>query len=523
MSGRHFDVVILGRSVGALLSAALLAKREFRVLVLGQGELPPVYRAEGLPLLRRSFTLLSATSPAFRRILQELAQTQRFRRRTQPLDPMFGVLGRTLRFEVPPDIDAFSKEIEREFPEMHASIAEFYSLVSEANSQIDGVFERPLIWPPGTFWERLETGRLAAHLPLNGGEQEEDSVAERLPKTHPYRDVAEVTALFSSALGLDTESLSPLAFARLHGAWTRGVHALEGGEAELEAFLVERIEGHGGVCRLESKATRLLARRGRVAGVEEDGDGRWTGTDAVVTNMTGEALALLCDPAAIPKKSQEIWPHVTVVGGQFVVNAILPTRAVPAPLPVESFLLSASADLPVVHLQRRLLSTLTSSVEGEALADRTLLTAECLCPTGRDLLGLRQAIVAALERYIPFFEENVELIDSPHDGLPAYWFEVKSGVRIRREIDRVHLTLASPISEPMRPRLVVDPVGYRGLGGEPLRGPIPGTFLVGPSVLPALGQEGEALAALSVAQLLTRKDASRQKMRRKLWTKIETS
>jgi hypothetical protein len=76
--------------------------------------------------------------------------------------------------------------------------------------------------------------------------------------------------------------------------------------------------------------------------------------------------------------------------------------------------------------------------------------------------------------------------------------------------------------EPMQPRLRVKPRGYLGLAGESVRGPVPGTFLTGPSVLPALGQEGEVLSAWSVARLLTQKDRSRQKMRRQMWTKIET-
>ena len=69
----------------------------------------------------------------------------------------------------------------------------------------------------------------------------------------------------------------------------------------------------------------------------------------------------------------------------------------------------------------------------------------------------------------------------------------------------------------------MEPAGYFDLAAEPLRGPVPGTFLVGRTVLPALGQEGELLAALSVAHLITRKDKHRQKMRRHLWTKLETT
>jgi hypothetical protein len=68
----------------------------------------------------------------------------------------------------------------------------------------------------------------------------------------------------------------------------------------------------------------------------------------------------------------------------------------------------------------------------------------------------------------------------------------------------------------------VEPTGYLGLAAEPCVGPIPGSYLVGKTTLPALGQEGELLAAWSVAKMLTRKDSVRQRRRRQLWTKIET-
>jgi hypothetical protein len=68
----------------------------------------------------------------------------------------------------------------------------------------------------------------------------------------------------------------------------------------------------------------------------------------------------------------------------------------------------------------------------------------------------------------------------------------------------------------------VNPMGYLDLAAEPVRGPIPGTFLVGKSVLPALGQEGELMAATSVARIVSQRDRTRQRMRRQMWTKIET-
>lgn len=115
------------------------------------------------------------------------------------------------------------------------------------------------------------------------------------------------------------------------------------------------------------------------------------------------------------------------------------------------------------------------------------------------------------------------LVDSPHDGLPADLISRQSdGTLDHRQIERAFIKGVAPSTEPMQPRFWVQTGSYLSLAGEPLRGPIPGSYLVGPTVLPSLGQEGEVLAAWGVAKILTKKDRARQKMRRQMWTKIET-
>lgn len=134
------------------------------------------------------------------------------------------------------------------------------------------------------------------------------------------------------------------------------------------------------------------------------------------------------------------------------------------------------------------------------------------------LLEAREAVLAMLSEELPFLSQHLVLVDSVHDGLPLYDFSGGA----RKDIDRIHVTETSPTPEPMPWMWTVDPPGYLGLAGEPVRGPIPKTFLVGSTVLPALGQEGQLIAAFSAAKLITKGDRSRQKMRREMWTKIET-
>src|SRR5262249_61526887 len=106
-----------------------------------------------------------ASSPAWKRVLVELAQTQTFRRRAESLDPMVQLFLHDRRVELPPDIKLFEREVEREFPEVRRVIDEHYGELARANAATDAVFERDAVWPPGTFWERRGTGRGAACRP----------------------------------------------------------------------------------------------------------------------------------------------------------------------------------------------------------------------------------------------------------------------------------------------------------------------------------------------------------------------
>ena len=523
MTSRHYDVVVLGRSLGALAAAAVLARRDFRVLLLGQGQYGHTYRFEEHVLCRRAFTLLSGSSPTWRRILHELAQSPQFRRRTTPQDPMFVVLSEGRRVEVPPDMELFGREVEREFPEVRQLVDELYGSIAQVNAAADSAFERDALWPPGSFWERFETGRIAATLPLTPGDRSTDLLG-KFPTGHAYRDITTIPATFASNAALSGNDFPPFALARLHGAWTRGVQSLSRSEDELAEFLCERILAHGGVVELNRRATGLVMRRGVAIGVLEDGEETPTGAGAVLSDQPGETLAALSGGEGITKSARDNWPRLTAEAGRFIVSLIVNTRGLPGPLPKESFIVPSDRNRkdprhPVVHLQRFEASVFS---EGRQQArDETLLVAELLLPARGPLtlLEAREAVLRTLLPALPFLGEHLLIVDSPHDGLPLYDYRTGS----RREIDRVHLHGTSPSAEPMERLWAVEPAGYLDIAGEPIRGPIPNTYLVGKTVLPGLGQEGELMAAFGAAKLITRKDGARQKMRRQMWSKIETT
>ena len=519
MTSRFYDAVVLGRSLGALTAAALLARRDFRVLLVGQGERPQTHSFEGRPLCRRTFTPLFNSTPTWKRVLHELAQSPQYRRRTEALDPMFSALLPDRRLEFAPDLEIFAREVDREFPEVRGVVDELYSRIGEVNSVADAAFDRDAVWPPGTLWERFETGRAASLLPLGGGERSIDLLA-KFPSGHPFRELVLLPATFASHLASTAHELPAFAVARLHGSWARGVQTLSRGEEELTEFLVERIQAHGGVIELERRVESLRIKNGAAVGVVLDGDEEPTGTSSVICNQWGEVLADLSGGDGITKAARKDWPRLTPETSRFVVSLVVKRAALQAPFGKEAFVFPRVPDprKPALHLQRLDPGVLTS---GSAPAGEALLVAECLLPTrgSLSLFEAREAVLATLRDALPFLDEHLLVVDSAHDGLPLH--DYTSGEK--REIDRIHVGSAAPSAEPMERLWTVDPSGYRELAGEPVRGPIPNTYLVGKTVLPALGQEGELLAAVSAARIITARDRTRQKLRRQMWSKIETN
>ena len=526
MTTKHFDVIVLGRSIGALTAAALLARRDFTVLVLGQGERGAAYGLDKRTLLRRSFTLLAATTPTWRKVVVELAQSQTWKRRVEPASPMMQVLAPRRRVEVPPDMALLGREIDREYPELRRLVDELYGELARVNGAADEAFEPDAVWPPGTFWERRETNRYAALLPHVRAEPDADLLSE-FPRGHAFRQIVTTSVLFAS----DLSALPPpFAVARLHGAWTRGVYTLPRGEEELEEFLVERIIAYGGRCQFDDRAASLHLRRGVAAGVLVDGDVQPTGASFVISDGDGETLALLSGGEGIHKRAQREWPRITSTVGRFVVSLVVRREGLPEPLGVHAFILPGAAPArpsrggpaegsgrsappsqrPMVHLWR----VGQGAGEGEEL-----LVAEMLLPD-RGPIALhdaRQAVLSVLVAELPFLERHLLVVDSVHDGLPAWIYEDGK----RRAVPRSSLRGASSMPEPMVRKLEVDPPGYLGLAGEPIRGPIERTLLVGRSVLPGLGQEGQILAAWGAARLVTRTDRQKERMRRDMWSKVE--
>lgn len=502
---KHYDVVVLGLGTGPLVAAALLSRRSWRVLVVGQGTRPPTYTYEDAKLSRRAFTLLFGASPVWMRTLGELAQTMTFRRKTRPLSPMFQVLADGLRLDVPPDLDLFGSEIDREFGGQRRATDELYAELGRINGEADTAFEKDVTWPPGTFWERRETRSALAEIRI-AKEPERDLLAD-FPNRHPLRRIVFETGRHAS----DATLLPSFALARVHGSYTRGVLSLPRGEAELTEFLIERVRAQGGEVRPADRVVSIVQRGGKVRAVEIDGQAEPVGVGFVVSGGTLEELLRLAPTFPVPRKIADAFPELIPEEHRICVTLIVRNEAIPPPLGAEIFVLGepARAELSI-HVQRS---------EGPWPGTTQLVCEALLSDATPRLAKAREAVLATLASQLPYLERHVLVCDSPHDGRPLWDF--RSGEKV--EVDRVLLRQGggSLDAEPMVARYRVAGGDLHGLAAESLRSPLDGAFLCGRSVLPALGQEGELLAATSVSRIITRTDGQKEKMRREMWSKVD--
>lgn len=514
---KHYDVVVLGADLGALAAAALLARRAWRVLLVGHGSRGPTYAYDGIPLARRPSSLLAGASPAWSRVLVELAQSQTFRRRVAPLDPMLQILMPRRRFALPPDDVAFARECDREFPEVRRVIDDLYAELARTNAAADAAFEQDLTFPPGGFWERRAVERALGGLPHLDAPA--SALLAELPRDHDYRVVVETPARFATDLAGDVPAF---ALARLHGAWTRGVGRLAGGDDELGDFLVERINAHGGDVALGDRAVAVSHRGDKVTGVLMHGEEEPVGAQFVVGGGPVAALVGLVEGFPASRRAQPR-AHVSPRRSRFVVSVVARDRGLPAELGHDAFLVPAPGDgVGAVMVQRWSADEAGGAKPYASLpAGTSLLVCEALlgADAALPLARARDAVLGVVERFLPFVERHYLVVDSPHDGEPVW--DYRSGAR--NAVDRAALRQSggSIEAEPMVAQWEIEPPAVHGLCGEGLRAPLANAFVAGRTAAPALGQEGQLLAAWGVARVITKTDRKKERMRRELWAKVE--
>lgn len=508
--GSFYDVVVLGTDLPPLACGALLAKRGFRVLVLGQDHQQPTYRVGDDVLPRAPFTFLPAHSPVARRIMAELALGQTFRRLASSIDPALQVVQPGHRIDLALDDADLDREIERELPEVKRAVEDFHRRIDRANRSFDALVERDLVWPPETFLERREFARAAAHQPFDRDGAGLDLLGE-LPDEHPFHTVVAAPARFAD--GMDPDHTSALRTSRHYGAWRRGAAVLEGGYVALEQMLIERIGAHSGEIRRDEKIDRILMKRHQVRGVRLATSGEEIGCGFVIA---GGGLSTML--RLIPDRGpyEEVFERIgepQVRHYRYTLNVLMAAEGVPMGMARDVFFLRDPTRPPIAE------NLLHVQAEPADEQGRRLLCVEALVPrrgvedVGDYVESLRERILGSLGDLVPFLGKHVLLVDSPHDGRDPQDMLRGEVTKAEEAWTRGPHTMSPVYGYPVATAL--------GCCALPVRTPYRNLLLVNAQIVPGLGMEGDLLAAWSGARIVTKSDRKKEKMRKGLWTKVE--
>jgi phytoene dehydrogenase-like protein len=502
----YFDIVVLGSDLSPLMCAALLSKRGFRVLVLGQQYDRPDYQLGRYRLPRRPFLFAGGRGALCRRLFAELGLTQSLRRSARGAEGAFQVALPGHRFDVPGDAAELEPEIAREFPALLPRLPAFRAHLDELMQQSDALFEHDSAWPPDSLFDRRRVARIQMRLQALAATR--PSLLTTLGARHPFRWGVLLPSLF--AANCPAEALTDLQLTRLFTAHGREVLNMEGGFAALADLLTHKIRAHSGQLRLHERASQIVVEDGAVRGIRLFGSEDQIGAPVVVTGVDiGGLQRLLVDRSPLDQLFERVGePRPELY--RYTLNAVVRNEGLPAGIRRDIFFMrdtrvSTRAD-NAVHVEVSALDAAHSLLCCEAL-----LPAQTPTEREQSVKDAREVVLAVLSELVPFIDRHLVLVDSPHDGrrpaVHASDFDASLDRSERRGVPTMPLVYSHP--------------GSSELCAIPVKTPLRGLLVCNQQVAPGLGVEGQLLAAASAAHVACRADRAREWMRKKLWTKVD--
>ncbi len=494
---RHaYEVIVLGGQLGGAVTAALLAKRGYRVLLIEHDGVGPGYEHGGYLLPFAPFLMPQLkTMPAVEAALIELAlntPVQRAIRQQQPLLQLAMPHQRVeLNGQIPAaqGVESRKASLERQLGPTGATLdAELSAL--ETTLESTQAFFRNLITGPG--------------LPPDGMMEEWGlkSQVKKLPK-----GLVDSNAPFLSTGGPEAELLRGLVPFLHYGATTEGpfaghrplaqvIHGLghyPGGREGLRQLICKKLLDLGGDI-LEAKgeasaiAESLLFDSSRVSGVQVLRNETPYRAQFVVGATDAQALRRLLPDKQKQKGLADLLDLSTTRRFLFAVNWVVKAEGLPAgmgelvlvdPGPAgakDAQNLAVGPIILQVHPARK--------ADGKEDPDARVVCGAAFVPAAiRDggelhLKEVADSLTRQMRALMPFADRHRLLLSAPY--LDA------GGVRGSRLMPHPLYELATP--------------AFLGVTGLPIRTPIKNLLLANREVLPTLGLEGEFMAALGAAR-----------------------
>ncbi|MBL8922494.1 MAG: desaturase [Myxococcaceae bacterium] len=474
--GRHvYDVIVFGSQVSGVLVAGALAKRGLTVLLVPHDGL-------GAPYVHQDYQFTHA--PFLTGSLDKIA----------PLEALFVELGiatqvkrashasglQLLRprewFELFAELGARSKEVSRALgDEAGEALLETLDAAHKTTAASDPLFQSHPDLPADGWFARWKLKRHLARFP---GADADTSLDGKTPQT----------ALLRSLERFAATAEGPLARARSLARLFPTPHTFPGGAEGLFTLLADRARELGVDVIDAEQQIELLVLDGRTASGL-----RLKRNDTV---YRAGALVAACDlqtwapliPEARRAATQKLAPLVPSTRAVFTTHAVVPDRGLPRGLGHLGLIETTDAELGTV-----LFSVTAARKAGQETSDK-VLSLSVRVPTALRQAGepavqaLTTRVWAAVKDVLPFTRQHALVTSSPWTDAPR---------------------VVSQVAEPW-PTFELSDAATLGITGLTTSTPWPHLFNASRQVLPALGLEGEALAAqraiAAVEKLLKKKD-----------------
>lgn len=305
MSGRGYDVAVVGAGVGGLVVAALLARAGRSVILVDRAPRPGgVAQEQEVEGCRFGVgaTLLSGFGPGGPLAL--LLQRLGLGLPVTEADPAFQVALPGHRISLWAAPAAWWREIRREFPDEEAGWRALWSELDEvARAREEALTHLPSLPPEGwrarlAIWRALTPGMLSP-VPARTGGLLQRALRTPLGATLLRHGLGEASQRVVEAavwylLLRGAEDCSTLEAAVAMRQVRRGVASTPGGTAALVEALAGKFRKDGGELRLETPVDHLLVEGGRVTGlVTAAGEtirARWVVADVAPDVLAGTLL-----------------------------------------------------------------------------------------------------------------------------------------------------------------------------------------------------------------------------------------
>jgi len=489
-----YDVIVCGGETSGLIAGALLARRGFRVMVLGHEPSAAAFEAGGMTLSAAPALLPPLDEPPTARVLKELDITAHVKRKAAAIsDTSFRLVLPGQRLDVTRDPAAQERELGRAFGAASGSVAAVIERLRAAATLLDPMFATAITLPPNGFWERREVGRLRSLLP-----KPTTDLFAPLPSEHPFRAMAALPAVHGASL--IAHEVGPIAEARAFEVARRGEQTFEGGLAALQALLLARLETFGADRRDRLTPGEIVIRRGRVAGVRVHPREETIGCHHLLWAGSSAGLAGALAPDAVPPHKR---PQVARVAGyRYGIAAVVAPEALPADTPARVL---AICD-PSRALSEDNALAITIGQPGPRDGRRLPVWIECgvpanLADAGASYLrSLRGRVTHVVRRLFPAFAQHMVVLASPYDGLPP-----------EHRGTPVPETTPPASQAALLPPALVSLPAPRPLDvvGLPHATAVKNLYLVGRENLPGLGLEGELISGWGAARLVSAGPARR--------------